>query len=39
MVGYIETMIALGHGKNVRVQHSNCRAHGADACVFEATWR
>jgi hypothetical protein len=39
LVGYIDALISLGHGKQVRVHHPNCQAHGASACVFEASWR
>jgi len=39
LVGYIEVLIGQGRGKHVRVQHSECRAHGASACTFAATWR
>jgi hypothetical protein len=39
LVGYLETMLAHGNCKQVRVQHPKCRAHGAPDCVFTCTWQ
>lgn len=40
LAGYIEGLLRSSHGgKDTNVQHTECRAHGAKACVFVATWR
>lgn len=37
--GYIQGIISVGSGKDVWVSHPTCRVKGAEACVFEGTWR
>lgn len=39
LVGYIETMLAHGSCKRVKVEHPECRAQGAAACVFTGLWQ
>jgi hypothetical protein len=39
LIGYIETMLAHGNCTNVRLEHPQCRAHGAPDCVFIGTWQ
>jgi hypothetical protein len=39
LVGYLEAMLAHGNCTHVRVQHPQCRVHGAPACVFTCTWQ
>lgn len=38
MLGYIGMVISLGNGDQAQVEHPECRAQGADSCVFVATW-
>jgi hypothetical protein len=37
--GYIQGIVSYGNGKDVRLEHTSCRARGAQACVFEGSWR
>jgi predicted hydrocarbon binding protein len=37
--GYIQGIISVGSGRDIRMQHTVCRMDGAEACVFEGTWR
>jgi hypothetical protein len=37
--GYIQGIVSVGNGKDVWVEHTTCRVHGAEACVFDGTWR
>jgi hypothetical protein len=39
LVGYIHVMISMGNGAEPRVEHPECRAHGAERCVFVASWQ
>lgn len=32
-------MISLCNGEEARVEHPQCRARGADRCVFVASWQ
>lgn len=39
LVAYIETILEHGNCKRARVEHSQCRAYGAEECVFVGTWQ
>jgi len=39
LCGYLATLIGMSRGKDAAVQHRDCRARGASACVFAASWR
>jgi hypothetical protein len=39
MIGYLEALLRLSHGKDATVRHTECRVRGAKTCVFLATWR
>jgi hypothetical protein len=39
LCGYIEGIISVGSGRDVRVKHLACRVNRAPACVFEGSWR
>jgi hypothetical protein len=36
--GWLQELITMAGGKDVRVVHEQCVLDGADACRFEATW-
>jgi hypothetical protein len=37
--GYIQVILSVGNGKDVKLEHSACRTRGAKACIFEGSWR
>lgn len=39
LIGYIEAILAHGNCKRVKLEHPQCRAHGAPDCVFTGTWQ
>lgn len=38
IIGWHERAIELSGGKNVRITHPLCRAHGAEHCEYECAW-
>lgn len=39
LTGYIQGIIEVGTGRDVKVLHTQCRALGHSACVFAGQWR
>ena len=39
LAGYLAKLVEYTGGKNVKVRHSECRARGAERCVFQYRWQ
>ena len=38
LLGYLEKMLELAGGKNVRIKETRCRTTGDDQCVYSMAW-